>query len=337
MAQKETSTTCPKCKSPASYEKDTLDTFFDSSFYFLHLPQPYISAYNTIGPVDLYIGGPEHATLHLLYARFVTKVLFDRGLLQFEEPFKEILVSGIVKATTFKNSDGEYTAEGSIKTVEKMSKSKGNGVDPSGLVEKYGESVVRLFVLGRCHPTVDWEYDEWGIQGPMRFVERLEQVCDYVFGEEIGNGGGEDVLDERTGVMVSKVQKEMDSLSIHNVVTILYTYLKAFDKFLKDFDITMESRHRNLKKFLVVCYPFLDKVVADIWHKYFPNEKMVWPKAGTRKLTEWKVYVNNHELELKGDRMDIDNVFKEINYKYPKEVREKMTVNRLTRVVSIVA
>jgi len=155
--------TCPKCGGPARRETDTMDTFVDSSWYFLR----YTSPHETSGPfrpeeadhwmpVDQYIGGIEHAVLHLLYARFFTKVIRDFGLIKIEEPFANLLTQGMV-----------------IKDGAKMSKSKGNIVDPDHLIETYGADTSRLFSLFAAPPEKDLEWSDEGVQGASRFLQRV--------------------------------------------------------------------------------------------------------------------------------------------------------------------
>ncbi|MGC9328358.1 MAG: leucine--tRNA ligase, partial [Candidatus Hinthialibacter sp.] len=159
-------TTCPKCQGPARRETDTIDTFWDSSWYFLR----YIDARNTKAafdsqkvndwmPVDLYIGGVEHAVLHLLYSRFFVKALRDIGLVNFDEPFTQLLTQGMV------------TKDGA-----KMSKSKGNVVDPGEIIEKYGADAARVFILFTSPPERDLEWSDQGVVGASRFIDRVYRL-----------------------------------------------------------------------------------------------------------------------------------------------------------------
>ncbi len=157
------STTCPKCKAPARRETDTMDTFVESSWYFLRFPcarmddAPFDPA--TIAkwlPVDQYIGGVEHAVLHLLYARFFTRVLRDLGWVDLSEPFDRLLTQGMV-----------------IKDGAKMSKSKGNVVDPDELVHRYGADTARLFSMFAAPPEKDLDWSDRGVEGASRFLGRL--------------------------------------------------------------------------------------------------------------------------------------------------------------------
>jgi leucyl-tRNA synthetase len=156
-------TTCPQCGQAAQRETDTMDTFICSSWYFDRYTCPHYQegpldpeAVNYWMPVDQYIGGIEHAILHLLYARFYTKVLRDMGILKIDEPFLNLLTQGMV-----------------IKDGAKMAKSKGNVVDPDELIEKYGADTVRLFILFASPPERDLEWSDQGVEGCARFLNRV--------------------------------------------------------------------------------------------------------------------------------------------------------------------
>jgi leucyl-tRNA synthetase len=159
-------TKCPRCGNDAKRETDTMDTFVDSSWYFLRYCSPKAedkpvapeSAHYWM-PVDQYIGGIEHAVLHLLYSRFFTKVMRDIGLTSISEPFNTLLTQGMV-----------------IKDGAKMSKSKGNVVDPDFLIKKYGADTVRVFCLFAAPPERDLEWSDQGVEGASRFLNRLWTV-----------------------------------------------------------------------------------------------------------------------------------------------------------------
>jgi leucyl-tRNA synthetase len=168
-------TTCPKCGGPARRETDTMDTFVDSSWYFLRfcdpknaeLPfDPRHAAYWM--PVDFYSGGVEHAILHLLYSRFFTRVLRDVGLVRFGEPFKRLLTQGMV-----------------LKNGDVMSKSKGNVVDPDDMIAKYGADALRLYVMSVAPPEKEVEWSDEGLGGSFRFLARVWRLIDH-WAETIG-------------------------------------------------------------------------------------------------------------------------------------------------------
>ncbi|OEF96897.1 leucine--tRNA ligase [Vulcanibacillus modesticaldus] len=156
-------TTCPSCGKPARRETDTMDTFIDSSWYYFRYISPHEDTkpfdskeVNKWMPVDEYVGGIEHAVLHLLYSRFFTKVLYDAGLISHQEPFKSLLTQGMV-----------------IKDGSKMSKSKGNVVSPNEIIEKYGADTGRLFILFAAPPDRDLDWTDTGVEGSHRFLNRV--------------------------------------------------------------------------------------------------------------------------------------------------------------------
>ncbi|HIX84840.1 MAG TPA: leucine--tRNA ligase [Candidatus Megamonas gallistercoris] len=158
--------TCPKCGGPAKRETDTMDTFICSSWYYMRYADPHNDkmpfskeAVDYWLPVDQYIGGIEHAILHLLYSRFFTKVLKDAGLVKFDEPFTNLLTQGMV-----------------IKDGSKMSKSKGNVVSPEEIIKKYGADTARIFILFAAPPERDLEWSDQGVEGAWRFLQRVWRI-----------------------------------------------------------------------------------------------------------------------------------------------------------------
>lgn len=158
--------TCPKCGKAAKRETDTMDTFICSSWYYLRYTDPHNETIpfakdnvNYWGPIDQYIGGIEHAILHLLYSRFFTKVLRDAGMLSFDEPFKRLLTQGMV-----------------LKDGSKMSKSKGNVVSPEEIIAKYGADTARLFILFAAPVDRDLDWSDEGVEGSFRFLKRVWRI-----------------------------------------------------------------------------------------------------------------------------------------------------------------
>jgi leucyl-tRNA synthetase len=179
---------CPRCGGPARRETDTMDTFVESSWYFLRYCSPRYEGGMFEGtaadywmPVDQYIGGIEHAVLHLLYARFYTKVLRDLGLTKVDEPFRALLSQGMV-----------------IKDGAKMSKSKGNVVDPDDLIRTFGADTARLFSLFAAPPEKDLDWNDHGVEGASRFLNRVwrfvlahkDEIVSAPSSMKVGGGGG---------------------------------------------------------------------------------------------------------------------------------------------------
>ena len=192
-------TTCPKCGGKAARETDTMDTFVESSWYFDRYCCPDCDTKPGLDrkkldywmPVDQYIGGIEHAILHLLYARFYTKMLRDFGVIGVDEPFTNLLTQGMVCKETMKCKEHGYlfpeqAAEGKchicgkeviIGKTEKMSKSLKNVIDPDYLIKTYGADTARIFCLFAAPPEKDLEWSDQGVEGSFRFLSRLWRIC----------------------------------------------------------------------------------------------------------------------------------------------------------------
>jgi leucyl-tRNA synthetase len=220
---------CPSCGTPAKRETDTMDTFIDSSWYFLRYPDANNdqavfdkAITNDWMPVDQYVGGIEHAILHLLYSRFFTKVLRDRGLLNFDEPFERLLTQGMVQGRTYKNpTTGKYVIPADIKdptnpvdpitgekleiVFEKMSKSKHNGVAPGDVVNKYGADTARMFILFKAPPEKDLEWEDADVEGQYRFLNRVWRLV------------ADSKLNQKPAKDLSKAEKDLRR-SIHTAI-----------------------------------------------------------------------------------------------------------------------
>ncbi|MBZ0159658.1 MAG: leucine--tRNA ligase [bacterium] len=191
---------CPRCGSPARREMDTMDTFVDSSWYFLRFTSPHAedgpvspARVNYWMPVDQYIGGIEHAVLHLLYARFFTKAVRDLGLIAIDEPFNRLLTQGMVCKETYRCPEHGFRLPEEVDTarackacgrpieigrIEKMSKSKKNVIDPEDLLMQYGADTARLFCLFAAPPERDLEWSEQGVEGSFRFLSRIVRLVE---------------------------------------------------------------------------------------------------------------------------------------------------------------
>ena len=193
---------CPTCGTAAKRETDTFDTFFESSWYFLRYMDPKgetafsREAADYWGPVDQYIGGVEHAVLHLLYSRFFTRALSEIGYLECDEPFAGLMTQGMVCHQSFKDTDGQWLfpdevekrgdnwvvketgAAATAGRIEKMSKSKRNVVDPESILQTYGADTARLFMMSDSPPERDLEWTESGVEGAHRFIKKIAGLAD---------------------------------------------------------------------------------------------------------------------------------------------------------------
>jgi leucyl-tRNA synthetase len=226
---------CPSCGTPAKRETDTMDTFIDSSWYFLRYPDAKneqqafdLTKVNDWMPVDQYVGGIEHAILHLLYSRFFTKVLRDRKLLNFDEPFQRLLTQGMVQAAAYKNpTTGKYippsqvdpsdpkdpeTGEPLEVSYEKMSKSKYNGIDPEQVLAKYGADTARMFILFKAPPEKDLEWDDADVEGQFRFLNRVWRLV-----AEFAQSGRSPAASATPSAELTKPEKEL-RFAIHYAI-----------------------------------------------------------------------------------------------------------------------
>jgi leucyl-tRNA synthetase len=236
-------TTCPQCHEPARRETDTMDTFIDSSWYFFRYCDPAnndapfdkdVVAYWT--PVDQYIGGIEHAVMHLLYTRFWTKMMRDIGLVKFNEPVKRLLTQGMV--TNVIEATGEYKA---------MSKSAGNGVDPDEMIGIYGADAVRLFILFAAPPENELRWQETGIEGAVRFLRRVYNAV-YRWRARLIRDDGYDgaamdfsdaarALRRKTHQTIARVTNDYEEMHYNTSIAALMELMNA----LADFNVAPEA------------------------------------------------------------------------------------------------
>lgn len=275
---------CPKCGKEGRRETDTMDTFIDSSWYFerytsaqsSELPfSPEAAAYWM--PVDQYIGGIEHAVLHLLYARFYTRVLRDIGLIKIDEPFQNLLTQGMV-----------------IKDGAKMSKSKGNVVDPDLMIEQYGADTTRLFMLFAAPPEKDLEWSDQGIEGAYRFLNRvwrlvvshLEQIKEITLQEDQMQDVSPEIAALRRKVhqTIRKVTADIESRFHFN--TAIAAIMELVNH-LYQFEIQPSYRKQALmalreaiEMLLLILSPFTPHIAEELWHRLGHRESLVrlsWP------------------------------------------------------------
>jgi leucyl-tRNA synthetase len=298
---------CPGCGGPARRETDTLDTFVDSSWYFIRFAsQPADSPFDRAEaerwlPVDQYIGGVEHAILHLLYARFWTRALQRIGKLDVEEPFKGLFTQGMVTHPTFQDSEERWLTPEEAEShggpvtrgrVEKMSKSKRNTVDPEPIVDQYGADAVRWFMLSDSPPERDLEWTEAGIQGSWRFVQRLWRLA----AEEAGRGSstwlgdGEDVaLDRKVHRAIAAVGSNIEALAFNKAVANLYELTNALEK-----APASPSRSRGVETLVRLAAPMVPHLAEEAWTA-MGQEGLIadaeWPAADPALLVEEEVTI----------------------------------------------
>ena len=265
---------CPKCGGHAHRETDTMDTFICSSWYYLRYSDPKNSSepfekskVNYWNPVDQYIGGIEHAILHLLYSRFFTKVLRDAKLLDFDEPFTNLLTQGMV-----------------IKDGAKMSKSKGNVVSPEEIIEKYGADTARLFILFAAPVERDLDWSDQGVEGAYRFLHRVWRIL-LQFEDQIKNAQdsydvstlNKDEIDLRRILhrTIKKVTEDIsDRFMFNTAISSLMELTNAIYGF-QDKPLNPNLAREVSKNLLIMLAPFVPHISSELWSRIFENEKDV--------------------------------------------------------------
>lgn len=326
-------TKCPKCGEEARREKDTMDTFIDSSWYFERYCSPGAQSalFNREDAgywmnVDQYIGGIEHAILHLLYARFFTKFLRDIGMVNVDEPFERLLTQGMVtKETHFCANDGymypaEITDDGKcskcgenteIGRIEKMSKSKKNVIDPDEIISKYGADTARLFILFASPPEKDLEWSENGVEGAFRFlnrVYRLFQPSVPFFESRIGklDGYSKEALTNTgcTGLeknilhiifkTIKKVNEDIQvrfhlNTAIASIMEMVNYYYSLSIETVQEDEKTLLAYLFGLKTLIVLLSPFVPHIAEEIWQETGFNNYILqepWPEHNEKLILQ---------------------------------------------------
>ena len=315
---------CPKCGKEAHREADTLDTFFESSWYFARYTsydqdkKMLDERSNYWLPVDYYIGGIEHAILHLLYARFFSRLLFDLKLSNTKEPFTKLLTQGMV-----------------LKGGTKMSKSKGNTVDPKQLIDKYGADTARLFVMFAAPAEQSLEWSDTGIEGSHRFLKKLwRAVYEFKNSKHISKKNiYEDDLRFKLNATIEKVTDDLERrTSFNTAISSVMELINTLNKSDIEGSISIQLKKEVLEKTLLLLNPFVPHITKYLWEELNPKmifEEQNWPKVDATALIKQEVNlviqvngklranmiisIDDSEEKIKKDVMMHDSVAKYIS------------------------
>jgi len=322
--------TCPQCGGAAERETDTFDTFMESSWYYARYTSP--GAANMVDaranywlPVDQYIGGIEHAILHLLYFRFYHKLLRDEGLVQSDEPATNLLCQGMVIAETYYREsaggqrdwinpeDVEVQRDERVRIVgavlksdglpvqiggiEKMAKSKNNGVDPQTMVDKYGADTVRLFSMFAAPPEHSLEWREAGVEGMARFLRRLWRDVhehagqpDHPVVDPAVLNAAHKALRRQTHETIAKVSDDFARRhSFNTAIAALMELLNAMARFDDMSDQGRAVRHEAFDAIVLLLNPITPHICHALWQALGHRESILtqtWPKADPAALTK---------------------------------------------------
>jgi leucyl-tRNA synthetase len=302
---------CPKCGEDARRETDTMDTFIDSSWYYMRFASPE----HTDAPVDKnktdywlpvnqYIGGIEHAILHLLYARFFTKVMRDLGLISFSEPFSRLLCQGMV-----------------IKDGRKMSKSFGNVVDPGEFIEKYGADTIRHFILFSALPEKELDWSDQGIQGSFRFLKKVWSLLDenIIFSEVDELNNKDRFMISRMHRTIKKISELLDEFKQSLAIGAMIEFVNSIMRY-KETNPNKDIYYRCIETISLIMSPFTPHICEEMWEKLGKDgfvSTQPWPAFDETKIDERSEFLEDM-LELVCS--DIRAVI-EITKKQPKKIK----------------
>ena len=314
---------CPSCNKDARRETDTFDTFVDSSWYFARFCSPHsedpvdLESVNYWLPVDQYIGGVEHAILHLLYSRFFTRAMRDANHVQLEEPFNGLFTQGMVTHETYKDSDGnwifpeEVLFEGGnaihIKTkkpvtvgpIESMSKSKKNIIDPQSIVDTFGADTARWFILSDTPPERDIQWTDKGVEASSRFIQRAWKIIveglDYISNEnqDVPDKFNENAIKIRkiTHRAIKNVTEALENLRFNVAIAHIYELSNQiqnnFSNYKKPFDISeLYANKELLETYCKLLAPMAPHLAEQCW-KLLGNSELL-------SITSWPEYINEY-------------------------------------------
>ncbi len=298
-------TKCPKCGGPAKKETDTMDTFVDSSWYFFRYCSPRYDKgmfdkreVKKWLPVDQYIGGIEHAILHLLYARFICRVLRDVKLIDISEPFKRLLGQGMV-----------------IKDGAKMSKSKGNVVEPKPIVNKYGPDTARFFILFAALPEKELDWSDTGVEGVYRFINRLYTLVEEPLPKQLKSIE----LTSEDRYILSRVTRLISKATKHTERYEFSLALTELMNFANELLIYKKQNSNNsvlgycIRKLCLMLAPYIPHTAEELWHRVGEKEliaKKAWPKPESKWLDEEAEAAHELKERVKEDIKAISELVK---------------------------
>ena len=315
-------TVCPVCGQPAKREIDTMDTFLDSSWYFLR----YCDARNTEEAfsfekvkywmnVDQYIGGVEHAILHLMYARFFQMALYDLGLVTTEEPFKNLLTQGMV-----------------IKDGKKMSKSIGNVVSPDEIISKYGADTARLFILFAAPPERELDWSDAGVEGSYRFLNRVFRLVDELEDVIKGAGGTYEIktsadkdLAYQLNATIKKVTEDAGGrFNFNTAISSIMELVNEIYRYKENKDINAELLKAAVEDLIRILSPFTPHICEEMWEKLGHTNSVYtesWPTYDESALVKDEVEI---VIQINGKLKEKLNVANGLT----KDELEKLVMDR---------
>ena len=304
-------TTCPETGMKAIRETETLDTFVDSSWYFLRFCSPLEKNHpfneedvNYWMPVDQYIGGVEHAILHLLYSRFFTLALKDEFKFKFSEPFQNLFTQGMVCHPTFKTEkgewvfpkdvkfqDGKYFLNNNLKVFkgdsQAMSKSKKNVVDPDDIIKIYGSDTVRWFILSDSPPDRDIQWSDSGVQGAYKYIQKIWRTSEKISNYQKINENFDKSFLIKVDILIKEISECIEKFQMNVAVAKLYTFLNIINDEVERLGIDKNNLTDVFKKYLIIISALIPYIANECWEKITKKTDLAvqeWPKFNNESL-----------------------------------------------------
>jgi len=328
---------CPETGMKAIRETDTLDTFVDSSWYFLRFCSPKenerpfnIDEANYWMPVDQYIGGVEHAILHLLYSRFFTLALQDEYKLKVFEPFENLFTQGMVCHPTFKTEkgkwvfpkeviekDGSYFLDNKEKILkgdsQAMSKSKKNIVDPDDIIKIYGADAVRWFILSDSPPDRDIQWSDSGIQGAFKYIQKIWRVCERIKIYEKEKKETDNNFLIKTNILIKEITECIEKFHINVAIAKLYIFLNNLNEEIDKKTLDKDSIIESYKKYLIIISTFIPYISNECWEIITKKNDLTsqeWPKIQDNLIQKDRFDV---VIQINGKKRAIINAINDEN------------------------
>ncbi|MCS6903476.1 MAG: class I tRNA ligase family protein, partial [Candidatus Bipolaricaulota bacterium] len=311
-------TTCPQCRGPAKRDTDTMDTFVDSSWYYLRFISPHDDrrpfdpqAANAWMPVDQYVGGIEHATKHLLYSRFVTKALRDMGMLKLDEPFARLFTQGMIEHLAYRCPEHNWIHPSEVREgmkcphcgralhveLRKMSKSQRNTISPEEVIAQYGADTERLYTLFMGPPERDIEWSDEGVRGSFRFLNRvwnlaLSQARKFA---DVGELNTTEFTERESRVWqklhqtIKSVTEDIEQFHFNTAVSAIMELTNALTDYINENPkkINKALLKRALEELVLILSPFTPFICEELWRRLGHDEAVLeqrWPEYDPHAL-----------------------------------------------------
>jgi leucyl-tRNA synthetase len=362
---------CPQCGKDSIRDTDTLDTFFESSWYFLRYLCPDYddpidkSITDAAMPVDICIGGVEHAVLHLLYARFFMMALRDMGYISSEIPFMKLLAQGMVCHKSYRNSEGEWVYPDEVSrnddgelidktgkevieySMEKMSKSKKNIVNPQIIIDSHGVDAARLFIVSDTPPEKDFDWNTDAFDGSWRFLNKVWKTFNLIFSETVARQNGSNSLLKITHIYLKKISEAYDSVSLNKAVAFVRELFNEIEDGLKT--ETSESLRFAFKSFIKALSPITPHICHEIWEIIGETTELLqeteWPEIDEILATENTITIaiqvngklrKTFDVERDADEAVLESTAIELLGDFVQKSSIKKVISIRNRVVNIV-